>query len=165
MARPWSNKKGSIGEKRQLWIDTNGSTICPIHGYHNEWFDTIIKNSPALYCRKCMRDRETRRNTNNPVKVRLDYARDRAVKLKREFDLDIDFIKLLIEKQQNRCNLSGIPFDREGKFSFSIDRIDSSKGYTKDNVQLVSQYVNVMKNDMAQDLFISLCKNIAKHNE
>ena len=148
-----------------MWIETNGFTVCPIHGYHNKWYNTEVKNSPALFCRYCMKDREIRRNKNNPIKVRLDYARERAIKFKREFNLTQEYLHLLLEKQNNECALSGIPFEKEGKFSFSIDRADSSKGYTKDNIQLVSQYVNVMKNDMAQELFISLCKNIAKHNE
>lgn len=163
MSRPWNNKKGSVGEKRQTWLSTGGYTTCPLHGYHNKWADVVIKNSPALYCRICMKVRKDKRNSKNPVKVRLDYARERANKFKREFNLDQDYIRFLLEKQDNRCALSDIPFEEQGKFSFSIDRIDSNKGYTKDNIQLVNQYINVMKSDMSQEMFLLMCKQVANN--
>ena len=47
--------------------------------------------------------------------------------------------------------------------TISIERIDSNKGYTKDNVVLVAGIVNSMKNDLSQDEFIKtinlICKN------
>jgi hypothetical protein len=46
----------------------------------------------------------------------------------------------------------------------SIDRINSDKGYTKKNVQLVCADVNVAKNDLKQKDFIKLCKLISKNN-
>ena len=45
----------------------------------------------------------------------------------------------------------------------SPDRIDSSLGYIKGNVQLVLASVNTFKMDMCQDEFIALCKAIAKN--
>lgn len=46
--------------------------------------------------------------------------------------------------------------------NLSIDRIDSSKGYTKDNVQLVTMAANQMKNDLTLDELIVMCSNIMK---
>lgn len=42
----------------------------------------------------------------------------------------------------------------------SIDRIDSTKGYTKDNTQLVCDIVNRMKLDLPMNEFVILCKII-----
>ncbi len=39
----------------------------------------------------------------------------------------------------------------------SVDRIDSLKGYTSDNVQLVTAEVNIAKNAMSDDAFFKLC--------
>ena len=47
----------------------------------------------------------------------------------------------------------------------SLDRIDSSKGYTKENIQWVHKDVNIMKWDFGQDYFIKVCHMIAKNNE
>lgn len=45
----------------------------------------------------------------------------------------------------------------------SIDRIDSSKGYTKDNIQWVHKNVNIMKMDQTMDQFLYICKKIVDH--
>ena len=47
----------------------------------------------------------------------------------------------------------------------SIDRIDPSKGYTKDNVQLVCSQVNMMKSNMEMDELYMFCENILKHKK
>jgi len=85
--------------------------------------------------------------------------------------------KLMI-KQNHKCKLSGIPiFLTKGtnvpmnnsnnldysEWNASLDRIDSSKGYIKGNVQWVHRHVNIMKNIYDQDYFISLCKKITKN--
>lgn len=52
------------------------------------------------------------------------------------------------------------------KFRKNIDgvwyynRIDSTKGYTKDNTQLVCDIVNRMKLDLPMNEFVTLCKII-----
>ena len=44
--------------------------------------------------------------------------------------------------------------------NLSIDRIDSTKGYSKDNVQLVCMAANQMKNDLSMEELTSLCSMI-----
>ena len=72
-------------------------------------------------------------------------------------------------KQGKVCNLTGKEIGwcprirRNG--TASIDRIDSSKGYTIDNIQLVHKDVNFMKGVFSQEYFIQTCKDIAtKHS-
>jgi len=43
----------------------------------------------------------------------------------------------------------------------SLDRIDSSKGYVKDNVQWVHKDINRMKWNFPQDKFVKLCSFVA----
>jgi len=45
----------------------------------------------------------------------------------------------------------------------SVDRIDSSKGYIKDNIQFVSTCINYMKNTLSHEKTIELCKLISKN--
>lgn len=47
----------------------------------------------------------------------------------------------------------------------SIDRIDSSKGYTLDNVQLVCNIVNLMKNTLSIDELCDWCKSIVSYQD
>ena len=46
----------------------------------------------------------------------------------------------------------------------SLDRIDSSKGYVKGNVQWVHKDVNFMKRTLNQQTFVNWCKKITNNN-
>lgn len=91
-------------------------------------------------------------------------------------DLTIEFIWELFEAQEGKCKLSGLPIvldaslgslNKNGyqKGTASLDRIDSSKGYTRDNVQWVHKEINQMKSCRTDKDFISLCKAVALYNE
>lgn len=107
-------------------------------------------------------------------KVKTDYigimlsgCRSNARKRNREFNISKEFILNLLEKQENRCYYSGDELTVEPKLynTLSIDRVDSSKGYTEDNVVLCCQKVNVVKNNLSDIEFINLCKKIARYKE
>jgi rubredoxin len=77
------------------------------------------------------------------------------------WEIDIYFLKSL----PMTCHYSGVDLTMERKLpnTFSIDRIDSSKGYTKDNVVPCAYIVNIMKNHFEADEFIKYCKLIASN--
>ena len=67
-------------------------------------------------------------------------------------------------KQEGVCALSGIPIGWAEKgltATVSIDRIDSSEGYLKENVQLLHKDVNMMKQAFSQEHFVALCRSVA----
>lgn len=71
-------------------------------------------------------------------------------------------------KQQNmRCALSGIEMELKHKSLTrpSLDRIDSNKGYTKDNIQFVCVAINIMKNKFSESFFIDMCNRISDFNK
>lgn len=47
----------------------------------------------------------------------------------------------------------------------SIDRIDSTKGYSKDNIQVTLWYVNCMKKQMTDEMTKDLLKMIIDFNK
>jgi len=81
----------------------------------------------------------------------------------------------LLEKQQFKCALSGVPIKLSAKYysSFkngrrteqtaSLDRIDSSKGYTIDNIQWLHKEVNFIKTDFSQNEIIDWCHKISDY--
>lgn len=91
--------------------------------------------------------------------------------LERKIDIDIQFIWDLFLKQDRKCALSGIvlTFPKSSKkehmksSTASLDRINSSKGYTKDNVQWVHKDINRMKNIYSQEHFINMCKAVSEN--
>lgn len=93
----------------------------------------------------------------------------------KEFSVTIEYLWDLFIKQERKCSISGmeLTFDPYGsgkkyketnKVTASLDRIDSSKGYIKGNVQWIHKRINIMKNDLPQIDFINYCKIIAKNN-
>jgi len=82
-----------------------------------------------------------------------------------EFSITIEDIWKLFLKQNKKCKLSHIelipPIGRWEEYTASLDRVDSSKGYTIDNVQWIHKDINKMKQSLTQEHFIHLCKQIA----
>ncbi len=80
-----------------------------------------------------------------------------------KFEITIEYIWKLFQKQKGKCKLSGIDLvikDRNG--TASLDRIDSTKGYIKGNVQWVYKKVNFMKQNLPEKEFIELCNKIVE---
>ena len=80
------------------------------------------------------------------------------------WDLSIEAVYELYIAQEKVCALSGIPIGwaEVGVIhTASLDRIDSSLGYTLDNVQLVHKDINMMKQSYSNERFVELCKAVA----
>jgi hypothetical protein len=80
-----------------------------------------------------------------------------------DLDFDVNFIWELYNKQEGKCALTGwdISFNKLNRLNtVSVDRIDSTKGYLKTNVQLTNKLVNRCKLNCPEDLFYDICKSI-----
>lgn len=85
-----------------------------------------------------------------------------------EFSLTIEEGWELYQKQNKRCALSGVEIYFGSKalnieHTASLDRIDSSKTYTKDNVQWIHKDLNMMKWTNSQEKFIDWCRKVTNH--
>tara|TARA_B100000214_G_C23494604_1_gene413246 strand:+ start:66 stop:500 length:435 start_codon:yes stop_codon:yes gene_type:complete len=66
-----------------------------------------------------------------------------------EFDITWQWIEQQFEKQDRRCFYTRYPinpyscFDTGNRLAISVDRVNSKKGYTMDNVVLTCSYVNI----------------------
>ena len=74
-------------------------------------------------------------------------------------------LKNQLVKQNNKCIYTGIELNVLNIFkqdsNASIDRKDSDKDYTVNNIQWVYKPVNIMKNDFSEKDFIDICKKVA----
>jgi uncharacterized C2H2 Zn-finger protein len=82
------------------------------------------------------------------------------------WDLEFEELADMLIEQDFKCALTGLPLEAvEIKNNASLDRIDSSKGYVKDNVQWVLVEVNMMKQQYTQERFIELCQAVANKSK
>jgi hypothetical protein len=102
------------------------------------------------------------KNSKKPRNVKDEYSpfRDfvrRANKRKHFVDIDVIYLKELWESQEGKCPYTKIKLEFTSNInnnfysSPSLDRIDSSKGYIKGNVQFVSMPINYMKHTMSDN--------------
>ena len=91
--------------------------------------------------------RKYRMHPEGRVRAMLASIRRNAKVRGFEFSLDVD--DLLPAMRNGRCQVTGIKFDMQARgltpYSPSIDRINNSRGYTKDNVLLVIFGYNAAK--------------------
>lgn len=101
------------------------------------------------------------------AQIKRNRAGGRKCREKLDFNVDVEFLWELFLNQDRKCALSGqelIMPAWKTKGTASLDRIDSTKGYTKDNVQWIHKDINRMKNIFEQDYFIKTCRLIGEYN-
>lgn len=100
----------------------------------------------------------------------VNAARSRARKIGREFNISAEDISPIIKI--GICQATGKEFymgptpkgRSSNPFAPSIDRIDSVKGYTKDNIQIVIWAYNVAKSEGTHDELLYLAELIVAYN-
>lgn len=87
------------------------------------------------------------------------------------FALEIDDVLGMYVRQHGRCALTGETLTHQRgtvtgreRSAASLDRIESARNYTLDNVHLVCQVVNLMKSNMSMEEFGSWCSRIVLHS-
>ena len=152
------NEKDSLGDGRVLMTKekTPKSTA---------W----ARKNPDRVAEQQRRKRNTLRGALNS---KVSAARQRARNKNLPFDLDVNFVNDMWESQSGKCALTGKQMTYRGNKnsqesfdSFSIDRIDSTKGYTRDNIQLVKWGVNSIKSSMSMDVFFKLVADLYVFND
>lgn len=127
---------------------------------------------------RCRREKIRRKKGlekfNRPLTINSPFVRVfNSVKNSRKQDclITIDDVRKQFEKQNGICALSGLKL-KTPKHSgercpktpdvISIDRINSNKPYTKDNIQLVCVALNYAKNSFTNDEIKNFLKSIPR---
>lgn len=106
--------------------------ICVAHG---------CSNPPGTRDRFCWKHRKRYKKEHNPISYTYQILKGNARRRGKVFNLTIDQFRIFCEKT-NYLALKG-----RSSSSASIDRIDPSKGYEADNIQILSLSDNSKKGD------------------
>lgn len=110
-------------------------------------FKAKSKDDPTLAVRR--RELSLARRVKNPIDSMLKNARSRARRKNIEFSLVKEDVIL-----PEYCCITGLKLEfahGKGKptlSSYTLDRIDNTKGYTIDNIGVISRLANLLKNSM-----------------
>jgi hypothetical protein len=100
-----------------------------------------------------MKSYQSKYNLSNREKLRLEGIKKRAKEKGLEFNLELEDIVY-----PENCPILNIKLERQTGHlrgnSPSVDRINPAKGYTKDNVQVISQKANAMKHNATPEELI-----------
>lgn len=124
-------------------------------------------------CKECKkkqyeRRREGYRGESNIDRLMLERyygARERALKIGCDIDIDKNYLMSLWDKQNGRCAITALKMTfifGKGRTNtnVSVDRIIPELGYVKGNIQLVCMIVNQMKSNLTMDELIFYCESI-----
>jgi len=106
------------------------------------------KNNPMLLLYRCM----------------VNNSRSRSIYV----DIKKEDIENLWEDQQGKCYYTGIDmlytYGANSPYQVSIDRVDSNKAYTLDNIVLCCQAINLAKRNYPVEIFTQFITKIKNTN-
>lgn len=119
-----------------------------------------ITSKTVTRCKKCNCERVKKYSAEKKMLAR---AKNKAKRFGLEFNISIEDIKI-----PEKCPILGLILKTHagksgGKSdSASLDRIDNSLGYIKNNVLVISQLANVMKNSSNEENLIKFAEWVFK---
>lgn len=129
-----------------------------------------LKHLKVSQCRECSCPRQPVTQLQQAYWSGLKSgAKRRGIK----FSITKEYSYRLFLKQRRKCKLSGVDIafaatSRRHKVNrettASLDRIDSTRGYIKGNVQWLHKDVNMMKTKLTQDEFKEYCRLITEND-
>lgn len=161
---------GRCSQKEALWLCLCdcGNTVT-VRGY-------ALRQRRTRSC-GCLRNKlsaerrtthgESGGNTGNPTpRYRMwNSARTRAKKKELEFSINLSDVVI-----PSTCEVLGIELEesstgRPQPNSPSLDRIDNSRGYSKDNIRVISYRANWLKNNATLEELEAIAKDVRKIEE
>jgi len=136
-------------------------------------FPVYKKNKDGLfsYCKECKRKLNATNHTKPKGRAYKLLADARYNKKGKRANLEKTLVlqDILPILEIGKCELTGLPFDFipsknsfRNLYSPSLDRIDSSKGYTKDNVRIVLSSVNCALGEYTDEEMLPILEAMVK---
>lgn len=149
----WQTKSALENKQRILDRGKKVCYCCKEEKLLEEYYPTTSnKTGYYSYCKPCLSEKQKNRVNKNREKYTairmLQEIRGRCRKIQMEFDLDVQWLEDKLKEW--KCEVTGLEFVVIGDgisnpFSPSVDRIDPTKGYLKENCRVVLLGYNMMK--------------------
>lgn len=139
-------------------------------------FNKDKSNSTGLqtYCKECQKNKifKWKSTFDGFIKCLFIDLKNNANARNIKVDITINDIKNKYIEQNGKCYYTGFKLTHNkirqksnktyliSPWNISIDRTDSNLHYTKDNIKIVSSYVNRAKSDMSEEIFFEMCKSV-----
>lgn len=167
-----------IGDKYKSWTVIDG----PISSEHQciqwkvqcecgntRWVqgNELMDPNKCFECKACaqkkrgLRDKIKNGMIGELDKTRYTKLKQSAKKRGYEFNMSIEDLWQLFQNQKQTCAITGDHIEHLN--DASLDRIDSTKGYIKGNVQWVTKQANLSKHIMSMNELYEFCKKVLKH--
>jgi len=132
--------------------------------YRNKNLDKISRLKKIQYekNRNIILEQQKQFRKKNPELFLFKRAKQNAKSKCLDFNINLDFIYEIYPKN-NICPLLNKPMIIGTPYAPSIDRIDSTKGYVKENVQIISWKANTIKNDSTYFELLKVYKYFSKY--
>jgi hypothetical protein len=127
---------------------------------HSRW--KINHKKFHVLCKNCANKKSRDRRKLDKFKSMIRDSKSRAKIRNIDHSITKEDLVSVFEKQNKQCAVSGLDLTFE---NVSLDRINSSLGYTINNIQLVHYNINCMKLDTNSEIFIKMCKLVAAYND
>lgn len=141
-----------------------------------EDFPTTKSNRTFSYCKQCQNEQrsiDSKKIRNREIDLDLFFRKKLkdivcyCNRINRECNLDLEFLHKMHKDQNGLCFYTRQKMEViiSSCKAISIDRKDSAKGYTKDNVCLCLKEINMFKQVHHIDKFIEWCKLITEKHD
>lgn len=170
------NKKFGILTVKEVIKDKRTKLLCKCDcGNFKKLRADCVKDGTYISCGCLSKKREKAIGSKNHQwmgcenisQTKFNEIKFNAKKRNISFEITIEDCNNQFIKQNKKCALTGTDlfFGRIRKHyetNASLDRIDSKKGYTKDNIQWVCKNINILKNSFDEEFFIQMCNAVSK---
>lgn len=149
---------------------------CDICGKEFKHSSISIKKTCSKECLKKKHKTYIKKRRVSEFDISLRFIlygiKSRSKKEGYETNIDFKYLKELFNNQNGKCKRTGVNFDltiycdnklKRSPNSMSIDRIDNTKGYVKENIQLVCLMYNLCKNHWSEEEVLAFCKRVVNN--
>lgn len=145
----------------ELVKNREGNFVSDTHRECTKCSEIFEITSKMTLCKKCNSERV---KSKTPEWKMHQRAKSRCKESGLEFNIEVSdiFIPDICPILEIKLNMNS---GKSGAYrnSPSLDRIDNLKGYTKDNIQVVSQLANAMKCHASEDELLKFAQWIIKN--
>jgi hypothetical protein len=155
--------------KRSFYFPETNEKICAkcqIKTHINNFFNhSKTQDGKHSWCKNCCKAANQKSKAKRyssfegRINTFLRSCKNSSQKRNQKFELTREMLITAWETQMGICAYTGIKMTTlpNTPYSVSVERINSSIGYTEDNTILVCNVINKMKTNLDPELFFEMC--------